>query len=173
VTLTRTLKGVLLLAVIDIVIIWLWAANEDLQGAAMYVYILVPFVFLINLIISGILFFVKRAYSAMFFINSVSASFIAYWLFTAEMSKQADAAFDSWRFNIQDTIFRIDKSNKTNDFSISYSFESGSSFSFMEGQYKLKNDTLLLKSDSVTMFIYKGKLHNFRQSERPSTLEDY
>lgn len=139
----------------------------------MYVYITVPFVFILNLIIGVILLFAKRAYSAMFFINCISSSFITYWLFTSEISRQAKAAYDIWLFDRQDTTFRIDKSNKDTEFSMSYSFHPGSSWSFIDGQYTQHKDTLWLKADSVTMFIYKDKLYNFRQSNKPITLKRY
>ncbi|WP_316812935.1 hypothetical protein [Pedobacter heparinus] len=168
-----TLKGTIILALLDLAIIWFWVKNEDLDGAAMYIYIVVPFVFMINLIIGGVLFFLKRPYSVMFFINCISSSLIAFWLFTSEMTLQAKAAYDIWIFDLQDTTYRISKSNKYNEFNMSYSLHPGSSWSFINGTYKQHKDTLLLNADSIRMFIHSGKLYNFRQSKTPITLKTY
>jgi hypothetical protein len=47
-SISKTLKGALILALLDLVLMWIWVKNEDLDGAAMFIYILVPFVFIIN-----------------------------------------------------------------------------------------------------------------------------
>lgn len=172
-SISKTLKGALILALLDLLIIWIWVKNEDLDGAAMFIYILVPFVFLLNLIIAGVLFFAKRAYSVLFFINCIVAPVITSWLFTSETTKQTKAAYDSWVFDVQDTTFRINKSNNYNSFSMSYSTDAGSSTSFMDGQYKQDRDTLLLAADTIKMYIHHGKLHNFRQSKTPILLKKY
>lgn len=96
---SKTLKGVLILALLDIAIIWVWATNEDLgPGSAMVIYLVVPFVFIVNIIIGGILFFAKRAYSAMFFINCIVASIVTNWIFSLELRKQSTRRYDIWIF---------------------------------------------------------------------------
>ncbi|MBE9603153.1 hypothetical protein [Pedobacter sp. MC2016-24] len=172
-SISKTLKGTVILALLDLVLIWIWVKNEDLNGAAMYLYILVPFVFILNIIIGAVLFFAKRAYSGMFFINCIVASVITSWLFTSEMTKQANAAYDIWVFDLQDTTFRVSKSNKSNNFNMSYSFHPGSSWSFMDGHYEQRRDTLLLTADSIKMFIHHGKLYNFRRLKPPIVLKIY
>lgn len=58
----KTVKGALALLLLDILIIWIWAKNEDLgPGSAMVIYLVVPLVFIINVIIGGLLFFIKSA----------------------------------------------------------------------------------------------------------------
>lgn len=104
----NTVKGVLALLLLDILIIWIWAKNEDLgPGSAMVIYLVVPFVFIINVIIGGLVFFIKRAYSAMFFVNSIVAAIVTNWLFTVELRNQSRSAYDSWTFSLKDTTFTI------------------------------------------------------------------
>ncbi|WP_316841990.1 hypothetical protein [Pedobacter gandavensis] len=170
----KVFKYSLILVLIDILVIWLWAINSDLgPGSAMVIYIVVPFAFIVNIIIGGILFFTKRVYSPLFFINCIIAPAITYWLFTSEMSNQYKEHFDQWSFNLQDTTFRITKWNKYNEFSISYSDGPGSSTSFLDGKCEQKKDTLLLIADSIKMYIHHDKLHNFRKSKNPITLKIY
>ena len=139
----------------------------------MVIYIVVPFIFVINIVIGVVLFFTKRVYSSLFFINCIVVSVITYWVFTLEISHQYKGHFDHWSFNLQDTTFRITKWNKYNEFSISYSDSenSGSSTSFMDGKCEQRKDTLLLIVDSINMYIHYDKLYNFRQSKNPITLE--
>jgi len=171
---SKTFKGTLILLLIDMLIIWIWARNSDLgPGSAMDIYIVVPFAFIINMIIGVVLFFTKRVYSALFFINCIAAPVITYWIFTLEMSNQYKGHFDHWSFNLQDTTFRITKWNKYNEFSISYSEGPGSSTSFIDGKFEQKKDTLLLTSDSLSMYIHNNKLYNFRKSKDPIVLKIY
>ena len=168
----KFLKGSIILALIDILIIWLWAINSDHGlGSSMFVYIVVSFAFVINIIIGVILFFSKRAYSPMFFINCIVASIITYWIFTLELSNQYKKPFDVWSFNLRDTTFKITKWNECNEFSISYSASSVSSTSFLDGKCEQKNDTLLLTADSRSMCIHHNKLYNFRKSKNPISLK--
>jgi len=171
---STTLKGVLVLILLDIILVWVWAINEDLgPGSAMIIYLAVPFVFIVNLIIGGILVFTKRAYCTMFFVNCIIASVITYWIFTYELSNQSRGRYEEWIFNTQDTTFRINKSNEYNEFSMSYSTDPGSSTVFIMGQYLQKHYTLLLRADSITMYIHNFKLYNFRHSKVPITLRAY
>lgn len=171
----KVFKYSLILALIDILVIWLWAINSDLgPGSAMVVYLVVPFVFIINIIIGVILFFAKRIYSSMFFINCIISPVITYWIFTLEMNNQYKEHFDHWGFNLRDTTFRITKSNKYNEFSISYSEGPGSSStSFLDGKCEQKKDTILLIADSISMYIHNDKLYNFRKSKDPIALKIY
>jgi len=168
----KFLKGSIILALIDMLIIWLWAINSDHgPGSAMVVYIVVPFAFAINIIIGVILFFTKRVYSPMFFINCIVASVITYWIFTLELGNQYKEPFNAWSFNFQDTTFKITKWNKYNEFSISYSKNPRSSTGFLDGKCEQKKDTLLLIANSKSMRIHHGKLYNFRKSKNPISLK--
>lgn len=170
----KTLKGIMVLALIDILMVWIWAKNEHFgQGSAMVIYLVVPFVFIINIIIGGVLFFIKRVYSTMFFVNCIVSSIITNWIVSMELSNQSARAYDKWIFNLKDTTFRIDKSNDYNNFSISYSNSGGSSTEFIDGKYKQNRDTLLLRMDSDSMYIHKNKLYNFRHSKTPIPLRSY
>ncbi len=170
----KAFKQTLGLLLVDILVIWLWAKNENLgEGSAMVIYLVVPYVFIINVIIGGILFFVKRPYSMMFFVNCLVAPIITYWAFTSELRNQSRSAYDMWDFNLKDTTFRIDKSNNYNRFSMTYSNSGGSSIEFLTGEYVQNKDTLKLKADSINMYIHKNKLYNFRHSKQPITLRFY
>ena len=167
----KVFKGLLVLLLIDIIVIWLWAINSDLgPGSAMVIYLVVPLVVIINIILGVISLFIKKVSSPLFFINCIAAAMITYWIFTVEMRNQYKGHFDNWTFNLRDTTFRITKWNKSNYFSISYREGSGSSTGFLDGQCVQKKDTLLLINDSTRMFIHQGKLHNLRKSKNPIVL---
>lgn len=170
---SKLFKSTLVLVIIDLIVIWLWAINSYLgPGSAMGMYIDIPIAFLVNLLIGVTLFFIRRAYSPMFFINCIIAPVITYWLFTAEMHKQYKEHITSWTFNLQDTTFNITKWNKLDQFSVSFIIDSGSSISFLDGKCEQKKDTLLLISDSTRMYIHQHKLYNFRNSKNPIVLKD-
>lgn len=171
---SKLLKGSIILILEDILVIWIWAKNSDLgPGSGMVLFIALPLIIIINLITGIIIFFTKSAYSSLFFINCIFAPLITYWIFTVEMNNQHKEHFDHWSFTLQDTTFNIYKWNKLNEFYISYSERPGSSTSFLDGKCEQKKDTLLLTSDSTSMYIHNDKLYNFRKSNHPIALKPY
>jgi hypothetical protein len=161
----RSISMIRLLALIlvDVILISIWVSNEDLPpDSAMGIYIVVPFVFLINLIVAGILYLFKNRYSYIFLINAVLSSIIMYNLFNYGMQRTIDSMYDSWEFSKNDTLFVIDKANKFNEFSISYITQPGSSTQYISGSTKSKGDTVSLLTGSTRMYIVNGMLYNFQ-----------
>ena len=167
-----SLVRLLALILIDFTVISIWVANEELPpDSAMGIYIVVPFVFLINLIVAGILYLFKKRYSYIFLINAILSSIIMYNLFVYGMQRTMDSMYDSWEFSKNDTLFLIDKANKFNEFSMSYMTEPGSSTQYISGSTKSKGDTLLLLTGSTRMYIVNGMLYNLRGIKSPIILK--
>jgi hypothetical protein len=153
--------------IIDFGLIWLWVyqMNPD-PSISIGIFLLVPFVFIINLIIGGILYFLKKKESSkLFFINSILSSIIMFYLFGKGIDRHQNNRLESWEFIKVDSTFRLTRWKKTNKFSMSYSLNPGSSWGFLDGKCIEKNGTWHLTSDSLKMKIIDNeKLVGFRNA---------
>lgn len=163
ITLSHLLKLVVLIS-IDFILIWLWVnqMNPD-PSVSIALILLVPLIFVVNLIISGVFYFLKkREYSRLFIINSVMASFIMSYLFQKGIDQYQENRFDSWEFTKADTTFLIIRWKETSDFDMSYSTSPGSSIGFLSGKCETINDTYILTTDSTKYIIKDRYLLGFR-----------
>ncbi len=166
-TIRQILKMVALL-LIDCIVIWFWVRQMDPDpSASIGIFLLIPIVIIVNLLAGAVLLLFKNANAKLFFINSIAASFIVSELFDNGIRNHQNRIYESWEFSKNDTLFKIERNKEYNEFSISYSMDNGSSTEFMTGRCIAKNDSVVLKSDSGELYIFKYKLHNFRKSVYP------
>lgn len=151
----NTLYKILGLAVIDFVLTWFWVYQMDPDPSlSIGIILLVPFVFVLNVIIAGVLFFVKKKeYSRIFLINSIIASIMMFFLFEKGIDRYQNNRLESWEFQKADTTFSLVHWKKINEFSMSYSLIPGSSWGFLDGTCQDENGIWILKADSFTMMI--------------------
>lgn len=70
--------------------------------------LLVPFVFVLNLIIAGVLFYVKKEeHAIVFLINSLSASIIMFYIFDQGIDSYQNKRSEEWTFQKTDTTFSL------------------------------------------------------------------
>jgi hypothetical protein len=161
----KTLYKILGLIIIDFGLIWFWVYQMDPDpSVSIGIFLLIPFVFIINLIIGGVLFFAKKKeYSKLFFINSLLSSIIMFYLFGKGIDRHQNNRLESWEFTKADSTFRLTRWKKTNGFSMSYSLRPGSSWGFLDGKCMERNGDWYLTSDSLNMKIIDDeKLIGFR-----------
>lgn len=100
------LKTILLIA-LDFILIWLWL--DDMKpdvSSSIIIIILVPFVFLLNLIIGVILYFSKKkTFAVIFLVNAFVSSIIMVHLFDYEIDRGVSNSLDQWEFQKADTTF--------------------------------------------------------------------
>lgn len=162
----KTFYKILALVLIDFGLIWLWVYQMDPDpSVSIGIILLVPFVFALNLIIGGVLFYLKKKeYSKLFFINSIIASIMMFYLFGEGIDRHQNNRLESWEFQKTDSTFRLTRWKKTNKFSMSYSLRPGSSWGFLDGKCIKKNGEWHLTSDSLKMKIIDDiKLVGYRK----------
>jgi len=154
---------VLGLIVIDFGLIWfvVWKINPDPSGT-IGIIILVPLVFIVNIIIAGILFILKRKeYGKLFLINSIIASILTCHLFLKGIDRHLNNELESWEFVKSGKTYSLNRWKNTNEFDITYSTRPNSSSGFLYGKYKQINHDWILKADSFSMQIHENKLIGF------------
>ena len=150
------------LSLIDFIIIWIWVKNEDPDPSlSIAILLLVPLVVILNLIVAGILYFTKRAYAKLFVANSLIAAVLMNLLFTDGIHRHQSERFETWNFQLKDTIYRINFHKPDSSFSISYSTNPGSSTSYVYGRVKYKSDGYLLLNDTMNLTIRDNCLFGF------------
>ncbi|MCO6164477.1 hypothetical protein [Flavobacterium sp. NRK F7] len=162
----RTLYKILGLAFIDFGLIWLWVYQMDPDPSfSIGIILLVPFVFVLNLIIAGVLFYAKKKeYARVFLINSATASIIMFYLFGKGIDRHQNRRLEQWTFQKADTTFSLIRWKETNEFSMTYSLNPGSSWGFLDGHCVNENGIWILKADSLTMKIDNEDLIGFRNA---------
>ncbi|WP_143955610.1 hypothetical protein [Robertkochia solimangrovi] len=161
----KTLYKVLGLAVIDFGLIWLWVYQIDPDPSlSIGIILLVPFVFVLNLIIAGVLSFAKKKeFSRIFLTNSVIAAIMMFYLFGEGIDRNQNKRLEQWTFQKADTTFSLIRWKESKEFSMTYSLNPGSSWGFLDGTCQNQNGNWILKAASLRMTIdEKDNLMGFR-----------
>jgi len=161
----KTFYKILGLLIIDFIIIWFWIykMNPD-PSISIGIFIFIPFLFILNLIIGGIFYFVKKKeYFKLFLLNGILSSIIFFYLFGKGIDRYQNNRLESWNFKKADSTFTLIRWKKTNEFSMTYSLNPDSSWGFLEGKCVGKYGEWYLTSDSLKMKIINNeKLIGFR-----------
>jgi len=160
----KLLYKVLVLAIIGFGLIWLWIYQIDPDPSlSIVIYLLVPFVFVLNLIIAGVFFYLKKKENArVFLVNSVTASIIMFYLFGKGIDRHQNKRIEQWSFHKADTTFSLIRWKEIDQFSLTYSLNQGSSWSLLDGNCVAENDVWILKANSLKMKIENENLIGFR-----------
>jgi len=88
-----------------------------------------------------------------------------YFLFLNGIDRHQYLRYESWRFNIKDTVFEITHFKLENTFSISESTNPGSSTSFLDGKFSRKDVEIYLTTDTTKYKMKNNYLYGFRNSK--------
>ena len=161
----KYLFQLILLIVLDYIVIRFWILRIDPDpSVSIGLLFLVPAVFVVNIIIAIVLAFIKKQYSGLFFVNSIIASVLFYFLFIYGIDRHQNKRYESWKFNLNDTTFEITLSKLDTTFDIAYRTKPGSSTGFMDGKYLARQSEYFLASDTVKLIIRNELLLGFRNT---------
>ena len=126
--------GILLLFMFEFAVTWLWVCYVDPDPSiSIYLIVLVPLIWIVNLILSGILFLRgRKKYSIILLINSVVASMMMSYLFKAGIDRHQHERLESWQFQKADPTFHLTRWKQSNEFTLSYSTSPSSSWGFLD-----------------------------------------
>ena len=157
---------IFLLTIIDFILIWFWVRQMDPDpSVSIGLLVLVPTVFVINIIFAILFVFIKKQYSRLFLINAVISSFLMYFLFIKGIDRHQNRIYEIWKFNLKDTTFKITLSKLDTTFNVAYSTNPGSSTGFINGQYNIKANEYFLTSGSTKLTIKNEFLFGFRNTK--------
>ena len=156
----------LFLTILDFIIIWLWVRQSDPDpSVSIGILIVVPMVIIVNLILAGLFYAIKRQYSKAFLINSIISAIIMYNLFTTGIARHQRLRYEGWNFKIKDTTFNITHSKLDSTFSMTYSLNPGSSWGFIDGKFIDKSSFYLLTTDTTKFIIRNNFLFGFQNKD--------
>ena len=170
----------LTILLIDIVAFGCWSLySEPSSDMAITLIFITPFLFVANLVIGCVMFFIKRYFTLFFVINAFLSPLLFFLFFGLYIRIHSIIYWEHWEFFIGQNKYDISYSpsiNK-NQFSITYSSEPDSSWAGVEngiGTVIERNDTVYFQAvDSSTYFIHKGYLYNFKNHPKLKVKKKY
>lgn len=158
----KFLAQILLLIIIDFCLIGIWVRTMDLDlSVSIFILVLIPFVIVLNLLIAGVLYYVRKQYSKFFLINTVISAVIMNYLFGEGISRHQTDRLESWEFTHGDKRYQITHWKPEDEFSMSERLDPGSSTVFLEGRFTEANNEVYLTTDSTKYVIRNGVLYGF------------
>ena len=150
----QTIK-ILILAIIDFLIIWLFFYYQDPDpSVSIALIIIVPFIILVNIIVAGILwFFKKKKLSQILLLNSLIASIIAYFLWDKSIERHQNRIWETYSFEFKNKKYQIGIHKPDNTFGITESTNPGSSWTYQDGIIKRQNESIILETDSTKYIV--------------------
>lgn len=125
-TTKKTLSTLLKLVILDVIVIGYWTLyfkpSDDMTIALIFI---IPAVFIANLVIACIIFFIKRYYTIFFVINAFIAPVILFLFFGIYIRINYIIYWESWNFYINENKYDISYSpfDKERKFSITYTYK--------------------------------------------------
>lgn len=178
--LRKSIKTLSILLIIDIIVIGLYTLYlQPDNSISIFLLYIIPIVFLINLIISGISYFIKMYYMPFFVINAFLSSFLVYLFFVLYIDIDNRIHTDKWEFFIDGIEYTLSCGKINRDgsyYSIQYSPEAGLSIGEENerGIAFVQNDTIYFTAvDSTTYFIYKNYLYGYKNIEKIKVKKKY
>lgn len=161
----------LLIGGIQFYLIWKWIQilNPD-SSMAIGLIVAIPTVLFGNLILAGILYFFHKNIALTFLICAFISSVFTFVKFSSAIEYNIQENYSEWHFFRGDTTFSISLAKFENLYGISYNLDPGSSIGIHYGNWETKNDTIYMYDESLTLFLYKDSLFNFRNLNKPIKL---
>jgi len=155
---------------VDILLSKCWIAyiNPD-PSVSIYLIGVLPFIFIVNLIISGAMYIMKKKYAVYFLINSFVSVIIMYLLFGWATEQNVKKTMEIWNVSINDIKYEIIRNKQDNTFYTSIDLGNGA-FRGIEkdqGIVYLRSDTLFFQTiDSIQYFIHDNFIFNFKGTKK-------
>ncbi|NCQ12258.1 MAG: hypothetical protein GW809_09005 [Bacteroidetes bacterium] len=160
------------LLILEIILLGFWTYQmEPDPSVSIGIVIIVPFLFVLN-IITGILFyFFKSKLSNLFFINSIVCPLIFFGIWNLWFMNYHDRISERFDFVIGEKNYEVSLSKKSDYFSISNMTNqpNGSTTGLYFGEYERKGDSIKLTDGETKMYIIENKLIGF--PEKPTEIK--
>jgi hypothetical protein len=166
----REMKRWSALLIIDILLIggWIVYNGADPSGAIIVPFYLLP-TFMINIIATVIMYFIKKKYMYLFFINAFVSPILllCFWMWNIQI--QRHIFMESWTFEIDkmpyDITYHDFGNNESSTYDVAFHRDKYSSIGEDWGTVFRRNDTIFFHSkrdSTMVYYLYKKGLYNFR-----------
>lgn len=176
----KNIKTLSILLIIDIIMVGCWTLyTQPDESMTIILLFIIPIVFLTNLVIAGIFYFIKMYYTPFLVINAFLSSFLVYLFFVQYIEINRRINMDSWEFFIDGVKYTISCDDINRDgsyYSIEYSPEPGLSIGGENerGIVFARNDTVYFTAvDSTIYFIYNNYLYKYKNINKIKVKKKY
>ncbi len=168
------IKRIAIFLITDIVLLAVFVLFLQMEpGGSLIVIIIVPFLFIIN-IIPGILLEIRgKTISKILIANSFAAPLIFYGLMYIWFLYYHETHFDNYNFQFNNRAHQLTIYKKSDHFGISDISTQNQGFTsgLMFGKYTINNDSIILIDDQKKCFVVNSKLYDFKESSEPLNLQ--
>lgn len=166
----KPIKILLIMLLIDIVLMGGWVlAIKPSSSLSIVLIFAIPFVFIVNLLIAGVLFFAKRQYAKYLAVNSVMSPVLLVVLFVGYIKIDLRQELEEWEFKIDDVNCSISYwiADEDSTYYVTVFDNPEYSMGCGWGQVYTKDDTVHFYSvDSSRFYIVENYLYNFNNIEK-------
>lgn len=148
--------------------LWVFYINPS-PSVSIYLAFALPFLFLANIVIAGIMYTVRKEYALCFVINSFVSVLLMYLLFGWATERNLKRTMEKWTVSVNDKKYEIVRYKQDDTFYILVDFGDGAlqGMGKDRGVVHLKNDTLFfLTVDGMQYFIHDGFIFNFKGTKK-------
>ncbi|MFV8360062.1 hypothetical protein [Flavobacterium sp. LS1P3] len=131
--------------------------------------LIIPFLFILNIIVATVLYFFKKEIAKLFFVNSIISPIIFYALWSLWFLDYQERNNKEYYFKIENKNFEISLSKTSDYFLISDSENIGRVYG---GKYETKFDSIILVDGKIKMAIINNKLIGFPESSKEIKLSE-
>ena len=168
----RKIKYGIGLFILEVILLGFWTYQmEPDPSVSLGIIIIVPFLFVLNLIIGILLTLFKSKWSTIFFINSIVCPLMFLGIWNLWFMNWSERNYEEYSFGIDNRKFEVSLSKTSNYFSISdlTNKPNGSTTGLYFGKYERKGDSIKLTDGKTEMFIVEHKLIGF--PEKPTEIK--
>jgi hypothetical protein len=152
-------KYITIFFILEIILLGIWVYfMEPDPSVSIFILLITPVLFGINLIVALILYFQKKPLSQLFFINSVVCPLIFYMLWNLWFVNYNERNNTEYKFSINEIVYELSIGKKTEYF---YLCDENNNGRVYVGKYERKGDSLILKDTEAEMYIIDNKLYEF------------
>lgn len=158
--------------IIEIILLGYWTYQmEPDPSVSLGIIIIVPFLFVLNIIIGVVLFLFKSKLSNLFFINSIICPLLFFGIWNLWFLNYHDRISERFNFVVGEKNYEISLSKKSDYFSISNitNQTNGSTTGLYFGKYEKIADSIKLSDGEIKMYIVEKGLIGF--PEKPNEIK--
>jgi hypothetical protein len=171
----KNLFIILIILAVDIfgIGLWVYCLRPD-ASASIALTMLVPVIFIVNIIIAAIAYRIQKHYTLFFIVNAFVSCWMMYFAFTKYIELNNRASYEEWNFIVKSKSYTIYYQLNDPIYFVDVNCGEGCSYSYDRGTVLQKNDTLYFTSvNKSRYYIYNGYMCNFKNVSKIKVKKQY
>ncbi len=148
---------------LEVFLLGLWVYNlKPDPSISIAIILIVPILFILNLIIGFTLYYLKKPLFKLFLVNSIICPLIFYAFWNLWFMNYHERNNTVYKFALKNTVYELSIGKNDNYFYLSDENDNGRVY---VGKYENLEDSIILNDPEVKMYITNGKLYKFPEQK--------